>query len=73
MTNEKKFKERYPKSIIESQKGNGPTGKRYYLVRKERRAQMWSGCGDTKAQAWADAVKSLPNVESSRAPTGTEA
>lgn len=62
MTNEQKFKEVYPHATIESQKQNGPAGKRYYLVRKIRSAGMWIGCGDTKAQAWKDAVNSLSNT-----------
>ena len=61
MTSEQKFKEHHPKATIERQRSEGPAGKTYYLVRKQRRAQMWSGCGNTKTQAWADAVRSLQN------------
>ena len=60
MTNEAKFKQTYPKATIESQKQNGPCGKRYYLVRESRFEHMYSGSGDTKAQAWANAAKNLP-------------
>lgn len=59
MTNEAIFKKAFPRATIESQKGNGPSGKRYYLVRKSRREYMYTGCGDTRAQAWKKAVKNL--------------
>lgn len=49
---ESTFKTAFPKATIESHKGTGPLGKRYYLVRRERNAYMWSGSGNTKAQAW---------------------
>lgn len=55
---EKAFREVYPNATIESQKTNG--GKRYYLVRTERRAYMHSGSGDTKPAAWKAAASSLP-------------
>lgn len=60
MTPEQKFKNVYPRATIESQKRSGPGGKRYYLVRKTRGDGMWSGCGNTKAQAWKDAARTLP-------------
>lgn len=49
----------YPKATIERQRGNGYGEKHYFLVRKERHEHMWSGCGDTQAQAWADAQDRL--------------
>ncbi|MCK9434828.1 MAG: hypothetical protein M0R32_08445 [Candidatus Cloacimonetes bacterium] len=59
MTNEQIFKERYPKASIEAQKTNGPLGKTYYLVRAHRNDYMYRGSGDTKAEAWSDAVASF--------------
>lgn len=46
----------YPKATIERCRGN----RTYFLVRKLGRTEhMWTGCGDTPAQAWNDAADRL--------------
>jgi hypothetical protein len=55
---EKAFRAVYPSAIIESHKTHG--GRHYYLVRKTRRAIMYSGSGSTRIAAWRDATLALP-------------
>lgn len=50
----------YPNATIESQRQNGPAGKRYYLVRISSSASMPFGEGSTKAAAWRNAASQLP-------------
>ena len=54
---ERIFKSHYPSAVIRRHTTNGY--KTYYLVRKQRDTIMWSGSGDTKAQAWKDACERL--------------
>ena len=54
---ERIFKSHHPRATIERHSTTG--GEVYYLVRKQRDAFMWSGEGDTKAQAWKDACERL--------------
>jgi len=59
---ERNFRAVYPRATVESQKTNG--GERYYLVRRTYDADMYSGCGPTKAAAWRDAALKLPPTQS---------
>ena len=54
---ESQYKDHYPKATIERQKKYN--GKIYYLVRKNKRDYMYSGCGDTKPKAWKDALENI--------------
>jgi hypothetical protein len=54
---EKAFRAAYPQAVIESHKTHG--GERYYLVRKTRRAGMYSGSGSTRIAAWRDATLAI--------------
>jgi len=57
MTAEQIFVSHFPKAKIEHQRGQAGGG--YFLVRKRRDEHMWSGCGNTKAQAWRDACERI--------------